>query len=82
MKKTKYNLQHQSEVTGTDYEPRVNKVTSNMSACDKYEQTYYLQENFENRKFLFYKYKKKVGTVAIPVGLCKNCGKLEIEHDN
>ena len=46
-----------------------------------FQQSYIEQESFEPRKFLFYKYNKKVRTLKEPTGLCYVCRKLEVEHN-
>ena len=48
----------------------------------KFEQSFYIQDNYENRKFLGFNYKKLVGKNVIPVGLCAVCNKLEVEHND
>lgn len=47
----------------------------------KFKQTFYIQESYEPRKYLWFTFNKKVGQEAIPVGLCAVCDKLEIEHN-
>ncbi len=46
-----------------------------------FQQSFIIQDTFEHRKFLLWKYNKKVGTLTIPRGLCEVCNKLEIEHN-
>jgi hypothetical protein len=46
----------------------------------EYKRTTYTQTNYEDRKFLWYNYKKKISEQIIPVELCQVCKKLEIEH--
>lgn len=46
-----------------------------------FQQSYFIQQNYEIRQFLFWNYKKKVDKVVIPTGLCQLCNKLKIQHD-
>lgn len=46
-----------------------------------FQQSFYTQESFEDRKFLWFRYRKSVGKKVFPRGLCEICDKLEIEHD-
>lgn len=72
-------LSRRSETTGTLNPPIfTSEITS--TADHKFKQTFYIQESFEPRKFLLWRYNKKVGSTQIPVDLCAICNKLEIEH--
>lgn len=39
-----------------------------------------IQQNYELRRFLFWRYKKKKERVVIPTGLCALCNCLKVEH--
>lgn len=45
-----------------------------------FQETFYIQDNYEPKQILFFKYNKKIGTLKIPIGLCQVCNKLEVEH--
>jgi hypothetical protein len=51
------------------------------TSSHKFKQTFYIQDSYEPKKFLWFKFNKKVGQEVIPVGLCSVCDKLEIEHN-
>ena len=48
----------------------------------KYTPKVVVQTDYEQRNFLWFDYKKKVGEKHITVALCDICNKLEFEHQN
>jgi hypothetical protein len=78
MKQTKSNLKEGITVT----QDNVAEIFLNAKKNIKHDfkQSFYIQDTYEPKRFLFYKYNKKIGSQKIPIGLCEICDKLEIEH--
>lgn len=83
MKNTKYNLNKlkTSETKGTDFSVDLNKPTYTPEITDhEYKEVTYLQETFENRKFLWYNKKVKVDELVINTKICERCHLPQIAH--
>ena len=75
-----YNTAVREKMTRMMEEPIVPPILNAIMNRHDFQQSCIEQESFEPRKFLFYKYNKKVRTLKEPTGLCLVCRKLEVEH--
>lgn len=64
------------------YDKMVQEKKARQELGHSFVEKFIIQATFEPKKFLLWRYNKKVGTLTIPTGLCDVCNKLEIEHND